>query len=255
VLRTLPCDAHGLLPQAIDAKLAAGARLAYVMPNFQNPTGETIDADRRAALAAGARRFDFWLIEDDPYGELWYRQAPPPSLRRWAPERTLRLCSFSKVLAPGLRLGYAVGPQAAIDLLARLKQATDLHTATLTQRVVARLLNDGLLDAHLPRVRALYAAQAAAMLGSLRAYMPAGVRWTEPEGGMFVWLTLPARIDTLRLLDRAIDHGVVFVPGVPFYAGEPERHTLRLSFVTVPAERIDRGIATLARLIAEETRR
>jgi len=255
MLRTLPGDERGLLPQAIDAELAAGARLAYVMPNFQNPTGGTLDADRRNALAAAARRFDLWLVEDDPYGELWYRQAPPPGLRSFAPERTLRVCSFSKVLAPGLRLGYVVGPRPAIDLLARLKQATDLHTATLTQHVVARLLEGGLLDEQLPRVRALYAAQAAAMLAALRAHMPAGVHWTEPEGGMFVWLTLPGRIDTLRLLDRAIERGVVFVPGAPFYAGEPPHNTLRLSFVTVPAATIDRGVTILGELIAEETRR
>ncbi len=164
------------------------------------------------------------------------------------------MCSFSKVLAPGLRLGYVVGPRPAIDLLARLKQATDLHTATLTQHAVARLLEGGLLAEQLPRVRALYAAQATAMLDALRRHMPQGVRWTEPEGGMFVWLTLPAHVDTLRLLDRAVERGVVFVPGAPFYAGEPAHNTLRLSFVTVPAERIDRGVAILAELIAEETR-
>jgi 2-aminoadipate transaminase len=254
LLRTLPGDGHGLLPQAIDAPLAAGARLAYVMPNFQNPTGGTLDAGRRLALAERARRFDLWLVEDDPYGELWYRAPPPPSLRSFAPERTLRVCSFSKVLAPGLRLGYIVGPRPAIDLLARLKQATDLHTATLTQHAVARLLEGGLLAEQLPRVRALYAAQATAMLDALRRHMPQGVRWTEPEGGMFVWLTLPAHVDTLRLLDRAVERGVVFVPGAPFYAGEPAHNTLRLSFVTVPAERIDRGVAILAELIAEETR-
>jgi 2-aminoadipate transaminase len=254
LLRALAGDGRGLLPEAIDAPLAAGARLAYVMPNFQNPTGGTLDAGRRRALAERARRFDLWLVEDDPYGELWYRAPPPPSLRSFAPERTLRVCSFSKVLAPGLRLGYVVGPRPAIDLLARLKQATDLHTATLTQHAVARLLEGGLLAEQLPRVRALYAAQATAMLDALRRHMPQGVRWTEPEGGMFVWLTLPAHVDTLRLLDRAVERGVVFVPGAPFYAGEPAHNTLRLSFVTVPAERIDRGVAILAELIAEETR-
>jgi 2-aminoadipate transaminase len=253
--RSFPADDDGLVPRAIDARLARGARLAYVMPNFQNPTGSTLSLERRGALAEAARRHDFWLLEDDPYGELWYRQAPPPGLRRVAPERTLRVGSFSKVLAPGLRLGYVVGPRAAIDLLARLKQATDLHTATLTQHVVARLLHDGLLGEHLPRVRALYASQAAAMLGSLRTHMPAGVRWTPPAGGMFVWLTLPSQIDTLRLLDRALAAGVAFVPGAPFYADNPGQHTLRLSFVTVPAAAIDRGVALLAELIAEEMKR
>jgi 2-aminoadipate transaminase len=254
-LRTLPADERGLLPQAIDDQVVRGARLAYVMPNFQNPTGSTLGGERRMALADAARRFDLWLVEDDPYGELWYSAAPPPSLRLYAPERTLRVCSFSKVLAPGLRLGYVIGPRPAIDLLARLKQATDLHTATLSQRAVARLLAGGLLDEQLPRVRALYATQAAAMLAALRTHMPAGVRWTEPEGGMFVWLTLPEHIDTLRLLDRAIAAGIVFVPGAPFYAGNPQPNTMRLSFVTVPAATIDRGVAVLAALIAKEIRR
>ena len=254
-LRQLPADEAGLLPQAIDGGLARGARLAYVMPSFQNPTGRTLGAERRSALAQAARRFDLWLVEDDPYGELWYREAPPASLRLHAPERTLRVGSFSKVLAPGLRLGYVVGPRAAIDLLARLKQATDLHTATLTQHVVARVLRDGLLDAQLPRVRRLYASRAAAMLAALRAHMPDGVRWTEPQGGMFVWLTVPAAVDTLRLLDRAIAAGVAFVPGAPFYADNPRRDTLRLSFVTVPDETIDRGVAILARLVNEEANR
>jgi len=253
--RALPADDKGLLPQAIDSGATQGARLAYVMPNFQNPTGATLGAERRSALAQAARRHDFWLVEDDPYGELWYREAPPPGLRRFAPERTLRVGSFSKVLAPGLRLGYVVGPRPAIDLLARLKQATDLHTATLTQHAVARVLADGLLEAHLPRVRALYAGQAEAMLGALRAHMPQGVRWTAPQGGMFVWLTLPAHIDTLRLLDAALAAGVAFVPGAPFYADDPRHDTLRLSFVTVPAATIDRGVAILAGLIDEETNR
>jgi 2-aminoadipate transaminase len=247
----LPADDAGLLPSAIDECVTGGSRLAYVMPNFQNPTGLTLDPERRADLAAAARRHDFWLVEDDPYGELWYESPPPPSLRAFAPERTLRVCSFSKVLAPGLRLGYVVGPRPAVDLLARLKQATDLHTATLTQQAAARVLHSGLMDEQLPRVRALYASQAQAMLAALAAHMPAGVRWSTPSGGMFVWLTVPG-VDTMQLLDRAVERGMVFVPGAPFYAVEPRHDTLRLSFVTVPPEAIDRGVTILGQLIAAE---
>jgi 2-aminoadipate transaminase len=248
--RALPTDDDGLVPEAIDAALARDARLVYVMPNFQNPTGRSLSAARRATLAQAAREHGLWLVEDDPYGELWYRQAPPPSLRAYAPERTIRVCSFSKVLAPGLRLGFVIAPRECIDLLVRLKQATDLHTATLTQRAAHRVLADGLLDRHLPGVRARYAAQAEVMQQALAASMPAGVQWTRPAGGMFVWLTLPPHIDAMALLPQAIARRIAFVPGAPFFATDAQAHTLRLSFVTVPPEKIRSAVAVLGALIA-----
>lgn len=250
-LRSLPSDNAGLLPDALDARLAAGSRLAYVMPTFQNPTGKTLDHDRRASLAQAARRHDLWLIEDDPYGELWYRAEPPPSLRAYAPERTIRVCSLSKVLAPGLRLGAVIAPRACIDLLVRVKQATDLHTATLTQRAVAHALEQRVLDEHLPRVRALYARQCEVMLDALAQTMPAGVRWTTPAGGMFVWLTLPPGVNAQALLPRAIERGIAFVPGATFFPAQPQANTLRLSFVTETPPRLRSAVATLAQLIAE----
>jgi 2-aminoadipate transaminase len=247
---TLPTDDQGLQPQAIDAAMARDARALYVMPNFQNPTGRTLSAARRIELADAARRHDLWLIEDDPYGELWYRQAPPPGLRAVAPERTVRVCSFSKVLAPGLRLGYVIAPRECIELLVRLKQATDLHTATLTQRAAHRVLASGLLQTHLPQVRARYATQCEAMLTALERSMPAGVQWTRPEGGMFIWLSLPQGIDAMALLPQAIARNIAFVPGQPFFADAPMRNTLRLSFVTVPPPQIDAAVAVLGELIA-----
>jgi len=252
IFRTIPTDEAGLVPQAIDAPLAHDARIAYVMPNFQNPTGRTLTVERRQALAQSARVNDLWLVEDDPYGELWYRSAPPPSLRAWAPERTIRICSFSKILAPGLRLGYVVAPRACIDLLVRLKQATDLHTATITQRAAHRVVSGADFPAHLERVRTRYTDQCRVMLAALEQSMPPGVEWTRPVGGMFVWLTLPAHVDTTAMLARAIDRNVVYVPGEPFYAGIPARNTLRLSFVTVPPPAIERGVRALADLIRAE---
>jgi 2-aminoadipate transaminase len=249
--RSLPVDESGMQPAAIDAALVGGARAAYVMPTFQNPTGRTLSAERRQQLAAAAREFNLWLIEDDPYGELWYEAPAPASLRAWAPERTIRICSFSKVLAPGLRLGYVIAPKACLEMLVRLKQATDLHTATLTQRVVYRLLADRFLDQQLPAVRARYAAQAAVMQDALAEHMSKGVTWTRPAGGMFVWLTLPAQLDAGALLAQAIARNVAFVPGEPFYATASRRNTLRLSFVTVAPERIRAGVRVIGQLIAE----
>ena len=252
VFRTIPTDSGGLMPRAIDAQLARDARIAYVMPNFQNPTGRTLTVERREQLAHSARANDLWLVEDDPYGELWYRAAPPASLRAWAPERTIRIGSFSKVLAPGLRLGYVIAPRACIDLLVRLKQATDLHTATLSQRAAHRIVSSADFPAHLARIRTRYAEQCRAMLAALEQSMPAGVEWTRPDGGMFIWVTLPAHVDTTAMLARAIERNVVYVPGEPFYAGAPARNTLRLSFVTVPPPAIGRGVSELADLIGRE---
>ena len=247
--RAVPTDADGVQPAALDAHNTRDARLLYVMPNFQNPSGLTLSAERRAQLAEAARKYDLWLVEDDPYGELWYEHAPPPSLRAWAPERTIRVCSFSKVLAPGLRLGYVIAPRACIDLFVRLKQATDLHTATVSQRAAHRVLAGGLLDRQLPQVRSRYAAQCKVMLEALQAHMPRGVAWTRPAGGMFAWLTLPQHVDATALLDRAIERKVAYVPGEPFFAGAPQKNTLRLSFVTVSPERIRNGVQTMAEII------
>jgi len=247
--RLLPTDEGGAIPEALD-EIGPGASFAYLTPNFGNPTGRLISAQRRAAIADAARRHDFWIVEDDPYGELWYEAAPPASLRTWAPERTLRLCSFSKVLAPGLRLGYITGPAEAIGLLVRLKQATDLQTGTLIQLAAQHVLEGGLLERHLPAVRARYAHAASVMLDALGASMPAGVTWTRPVGGMFVWATLPAGMDAADVLARSIERKVAFVPGVAFYAAEPALNTMRLSFVTVPEARLREGVAILGEVIA-----
>jgi len=247
--RIVATDDAGFTPDTIASGAVRGARLMYLMCNFQNPTARTLTEACRRGIADSARAEDFWLVEDDPYGDLWYRTPPPPSIRTWAPERTIRMASLSKILAPGLRVGYVVAPRPAVELLGRLKQATDLQTSTLVQRAAARVLRSGLLNAHLPRIREIYATQCAAMLDALADSMPAGVAWTRPEGGMFVWLTLPPHVDCAALLPRAVERGVVFAPGDGFYATNPARNTMRLSFATVPPAKIRTAVGILAELI------
>ena len=157
--------------------------------------------------------------------------------------------SFSKVLAPGLRLGYVIAPPALRAKLIQAKQATDLHTSTLTQMAVFEVVKDGFLDTHIPTIRTLYRAQCAAMLAALTRYMPAGVRWNQPRGGMFLWAELPKGMDSSLILARAIEQNVAFVPGLPFYAAQPVVESLRLAFVTVPPPRIEEGIERLAHVI------
>ena len=190
-------------------------------------------------------------MEDDPYGELWYDEKPPVSIRAWAPERTLRLCSFSKVLAPGLRLGYVTGPAEAVALLTRLKQATDLQTGTLVQLAAQRVFENGLLERHLPAVRARYQAAAGIILDALAQSMPAGVTWNRPVGGMFVWGSLPEGMDATKVLAKAIERRVAFVPGMAFYAADPDPRTMRMSFVTVPEPKLREGVRILGEVIAE----
>lgn len=251
VFVTLPCDEHGINPEAIGPEFE-GIDFAYVMPTFQNPTGITISEKRRKLLAEKARQYDFWILEDNPYGELWYEKQPPKPIRYYAPERTLTMGTFSKVLSPGFRLGYIIGPKSALDPLASIKQAIDLHTATFTQLIAARCLDSGLMNRHMPEVRKLYKDQCRCMLEALKRYMPEGVTWTKPEGGMFIWVSLPEYFNTDTMMKEALDRKVAYVPGSAFYACEPNYNTFRLSFVTVPPEKIDQGIKVLADLIAEK---
>lgn len=242
-------DDHGVLPEQVES-VGKDARLLYSLPNFQNPTGRTMPVERRIALVETCARLGLPLIEDDPYGALSYRAEPLPKMVTMNPDGVIYMGSFSKVLTPGIRLGYVVAPLPLIAKLEQAKQATDLHTSQLTQMVVYEVIKDGFLDAHIPTIRKLYSDQCDAMLAALTEYFPAGVRWTRPEGGMFIWVTLPKHIDAMKLLDEAIADHVAFVPGAPFYGNEAESNTLRLSFVTVPPEKIREGVAKLGRLIA-----
>ena len=246
---SVPTDDNGLLPQEV-AKIAAGARLLYALPNFQNPTGRTMPVERRLQLVQVCEKLGLPLIEDDPYGALSYRNEPLPKMLTMNPDGVIYMGSFSKVLTPGIRLGYVVAPAPLIRKLEQAKQAADLHTSQLTQMVVYETIKDGFLKEHIPSIRTLYANQCQVMLDALDEFFPAGVTWNRPEGGMFIWLTLPKHIDCMQLLEEAIEQHVAFVPGASFYANAPEKNTLRLSFVTVPPEKIREGVAKLAKLIA-----
>ena len=242
---SLPSDDDGLDADQITAEHAQDAKFLYALPNFQNPTGRLMTEARRQALVAKARELNLLVIEDDPYGELWYTSAPPPSLLSRMPERVIQMGSFSKILAPGLRLGYIVAPEEIARKFEQVKQATDLHTATLTQRAVYEVVKDGFLNEHIPTIRSMYHTQAQAMLSALDEHMPTGVKWNQPAGGMFLWLELPENMDSEEMLKKALARNVAYVPGTPFYANEPVRNTLRLAFVTVPEEKIRAGVKVL----------
>ena len=241
-------DEHGLIPASVAAK-GEGARLMYALPNFQNPTGRTLSIERRMELVETCARMGIPLIEDNPYGDLCYSGEPLPKMLNMNPSGVIYMGSFSKVLTPGIRLGYVVGPVPLIRKLEQAKQAADLHTAQLTQMVVYEVIKDGFLGEHIPTIRTFYSRQCDVMLEAMEKFFPEGVSWTRPEGGMFIWITLPQHIDSKALLDEAIQQNVAFVPGGPFYANEGEKNTLRLSFVTVSPERINEGIEKLGKLI------
>ena len=240
-------------------RAATPPRFLYVLPNFQNPTGRTMTETRRAALVARAVELGLPLVEDNPYGDLWFDTPPPPPLSARNPDGCIYLGSFSKVLAPGLRLGFLVAPKAVFPKLLQAKQAADLHSPGLNQRMVAEVMKDGFLDRHVPTIRSLYKTQRDAMLAALEREMSFGddedsrVTWNKPEGGMFLWARLPKGMSAVDLLPKAVDKGVAFVPGAPFYAGQADERALRLSFVTSSVEQINRGVAALAEAVREHT--
>ncbi len=244
-------DAEGIDVDDLRQK-APGARFLYVLPNFQNPTGRTMSEARRKALVDAAQAAGLPIVEDNPYGDLWFDQPPPLPLTARNTEGCIYLGSFSKVLAPGLRLGYVVAPKAIMPKLLQAKQAADLHSPSFNQRMVAEVLKDGFIDRHVPTIRALYKHQCAVMLDALATEMAGlDVQWNSPDGGMFLWARLPEGLSAVELLPKAVDKGVAFVPGAAFYAADPDPRTLRLSFVTASEEQIRIGIKALAAAIRE----
>jgi 2-aminoadipate transaminase len=228
-------------------------KLIYLVPNFQNPKGTTLSLERRHALVRFAQRHRILILEDNPYGELRFRGEHLPSLASLDTEGVvISLGSFSKVLAPGLRLGWAMGPRELIRHLTVIKQASDLHTASLAQRAAARLLTRFDFNAHLETLRSVYGERCQTMLSALEKYMPAGTRWTVPEGGMFVWVELPRGMSADTLFPLALDKRVAFVPGSPFFASEPRSEFMRLNYSNRPPELIDEGMRRLGAVIASQ---
>ena len=246
---TVPSDRDGVDPEALAGVLAAERpRLLYLVPTFANPTGRTLPAERRAAVAELAAAHGTWVVEDDPYGELRYRGAPVPALAAHpaAGDRVLHLGSFSKIISPGMRLGWVRTPASLRPALSVAKQAADLQTSTIDQAAAAEYLAAADLDAHVRGLRDAYQARRDAMITAMPATAPEGSVWTEPDGGMFTWVRLPGPVDTATLLPGALARDVAFVPGAPFYAARPDRATLRLSFTTHTPAEIGEGMRRLA---------
>lgn len=253
----VPMDEQGLIPEALAQALAQLERegrkpkFLYTVASFQNPTGVTLTRARREALLDLAGRYSLPIVEDDPYGELRYSGEAVPTLaaldyaRHGEPRHVVYFSTFSKLLAPSLRVGWIVGPQQVLRRLALIKQGLDLHTGSLAQAIAFETCRDGLLERHIPRIRAIYHERRDAMLAALAREMPAEVRWTTPEGGMFLWLTVPNNIDVADLLQQAIEQQVAFVPGAAFFANGGGSNTMRLNFSHPSVERIEEGVRRL----------
>jgi 2-aminoadipate transaminase len=256
-LVAIPSDRHGLDVDHLADLLDAGLRprLVHVVATFDNPTGATLSGRRRVALAELAEDHGFWIVEDDPYGELRWRGSTPTSLRDLT-DRAITLGSTSKVLCPGLRVGWAIAPTAVTGAMAIMKQSADLHTSALSQQIAARLLaDDQAFPAHVEGLCRTYGERADALAAALARHLPGALEHDRPDGGMFLWAHLADHVrpgaSTVDLLDEAVAAGVAFVPGRAFAADDPTRHDrrLRLSFATSGPEELDEAVRRLASVL------
>jgi 2-aminoadipate transaminase len=229
---------------------ATRPKFLYVIPSFQNPAGVSHSLARRKALLETARELDLLVVEDDPYGDLYFEDAPLPSLRSLDAEgRVVYMSSFSKVLAPGLRTAFVIGPAALLEKVEIAKQAANLCGSGLDQRIVTACLERGLVEAQKARIRPFYRRRRDVLLEGLREHMPEGVTWTRPTGGMFVWLTLPEPLDAEKLLEDAVAEGVAYVAGAPFCVDGSGRSSMRLTFAREDEPALREGAARLGRVV------
>jgi 2-aminoadipate transaminase len=249
-------DGDGLIPESLEANLRKNpVKFVYLNPTFQNPTGRTLTLPRRQAVAEILRKTGTLLVEDDPYSDLRYRGNALPPIKSLAPDHVVYVGSLSKVLAPGLRIGYAVAPGPIRRWMVLAKQGIDLHTSTFNQALAAEYLFGGYLDKHLPEIIRLYKPKQEAMLYSLSKHFPPGYRWSKPEGGMFIWVEGPEGMDMEKIYARALEKGVAFVPGKFFFARKGEgNETMRLNFTMSDGPALDSAVKTLGGVILESGR-
>ena len=246
----VPTDEYGLIPEALPELIARHRpKFLYTVPTFQNPTGITMTAERRAALVQIASAHNLMVVEDDPYGKLRYRGSDIPPIKAWDDAGSvIYISTFSKTIAPGLRLGWVVAPSEVTSRLVVLKQATDLHTSSFDQRVAYTYLTSNDQASHLAKIREAYGERFDVLDTELRERMPAGYSWTRPEGGMFLWVTGPPELDALTLLERAIEQSVAFVPGRDFFPAGGGANFLRLNYSNSTPDRIREGVRRLSGL-------
>ncbi len=231
------------------------AQLFHTVINFQNPSGISYSTEKRRQLAEVLSPYDIVLVEDDPYGQLRFAGETPPSMRTWLGEKAVLLGSFSKTVAPGLRLGWICAGKPIMDKLVVAKQATDLHSNYLAQRILYQYLASHDLDRHVATICAAYEKQKNAMVAAVAAHFPPEVRITRPQGGMFLWATLPERLSALDLFERAIKEKVAFVPGAPFFINGGGDHNMRLNFSNADESRIEEGIGRLGKVMQQSLKK
>ena len=241
-------DEDGMKMDALEEALKANpnTKLIYTVPNFQNPTGRTMTEERRKQLAELAEKYDVYVLEDNPYGEIRFAGQHVPAVKSFDKSgHVLYMSTFSKTLAPGFRLGWLVADEDVVNKLTVLKQSADLHTDNLAQFAVAQFFADNDVDAHVKEISALYSKRKDLMLEGIKKYFPEGVKYTDPEGGMFLWVEVPGVDDTVELFKECLEHDVAFVPGDPFFAGEVQPGAFRLNYSNMKEDQIEVGLKRL----------
>ncbi|HEX7976781.1 MAG TPA: PLP-dependent aminotransferase family protein [Anaerolineales bacterium] len=260
---TVPMDENGMQTDALEEALRSGPKFIYVLPNFQNPTGSTLSLERRRRLIELADQYGVPIVEDDPYEQLRFEGEHLPTVVYLDGEfrgnnhscyrgNVIYLSTFSKILAPGIRLAWVIAPPEVIRKLVQAKQGADLHTATFNQIVAYEVSKGGFLDRHIELIRRVYRQRRDVMLGALDAYFPPGADWTHPLGGLFLWSTVPEPMDTTQVLKAAIEQNVAFVPGAPFFPCGGGTNTMRLNFSNATPELIREGISRLGRVLTAQ---
>jgi len=259
---TVPSDEDGMITSELRNALRMGPKFIYVLPNFQNPSGTTLTLERRNELVEIAGEFGVPIIEDDPYGQLRFEGENIPSVALLdscqQPDNghytgnVIYLSTFSKILAPGIRLAWVIAPSEVIHKLVQAKQGADLHTATFNQAIAYEVGRSGFIDEHVKLIRTVYKERRDVMLASLEKHMPPGVSWTHPKGGLFLWASLPEPLSTVDIFKAAIQEKVAFVPGTSFYALGGGENTMRLNFSNSRPEKIEEGISRLGKVVKKQ---
>jgi 2-aminoadipate transaminase len=259
---TVPIDENGMITEALEEALRSGPKFMYVLPNFQNPTGVTLSLERRNQVIDLADRYGVPIVEDDPYGQLRYEGDHLPSLvaldgqfrdncRTVYRGNVIYLSTFSKTLAPGLRLAWVIAPPEVIRKMVQAKQGVDLHTSTFIQLVAYDVARGGFLDEHIRLIRRTYKERRDLMLASMDGFFPPEVDWTQPQGGLFLWGILPETLNSADVLKKAVEKKVAFVPGSPFYPLGGGENTMRLNFSNASPDKIREGISRLGKVLSE----